>query len=143
MLGSWKYLEKSDPEVFAIIQREEGRQQGSLNMIASENYASPAVLVAAGSCLTNKYAEGLPGRRYYGGCEHVDEVEALAIKGGISEHDDGDIVDILENLGVKLKKTGKQFMGRCPFHNDKEPSLSVSREKGLWNCFVCDIGGDT
>ena len=79
MLGSWKYLEKSDPEVFAMIQREEDRQQGSLNMIASENYASPAVLVAAGSCLTNKYAEGLPGRRYYGGCEHVDEVESLAI----------------------------------------------------------------
>src|SRR4030042_7033081 len=49
-------------------------------MIASENHASPAVLVAAGSCLTNKYAEGLPGKRYYGGCEHVDEVESLAIE---------------------------------------------------------------
>ena len=79
MLGYWKYLEKSDPEVYAIIQREEHRQQSMLEMIASENHASPAVLVAAGSCLTNKYAEGLPGKRYYGGCEHVDESETLAI----------------------------------------------------------------
>jgi len=80
MLGYWKYLEKSDPQVYAIIQREEHRQQSMLEMIASENHASPAVLVAAGSCLTNKYAEGLPGKRYYGGCEHVDESERLAVK---------------------------------------------------------------
>ena len=80
MLGSWKYLERSDPEVFAMIQREEHRQQSMLEMIASENHASPAVLVAAGSCLTNKYAEGLPGKRYYGGCEHIDEIESLAIE---------------------------------------------------------------
>ncbi|MBN1765335.1 MAG: serine hydroxymethyltransferase [Sedimentisphaerales bacterium] len=63
-----------------MIQKEEHRQQSMLGMIASENHASPAVLVAAGSCLTNKYAEGLPGKRYYGGCEHVDEVEELAIE---------------------------------------------------------------
>lgn len=80
MLGYWKYLEKSDPEIYAMIQREEHRQQSMLEMIASENHASPAVLVAAGSCLTNKYAEGLPGKRHYGGCEHVDEVETLAIE---------------------------------------------------------------
>lgn len=80
MLGSWKYLENSDREVFDIIQREEHRQQSMLEMIASENHASPAVLVAAGSCLTNKYAEGLPGKRYYGGCEYVDEAETLAIE---------------------------------------------------------------
>ncbi|MBN2210607.1 MAG: serine hydroxymethyltransferase [Sedimentisphaerales bacterium] len=79
-MGYWKYLEKSDPEVYAIIQREEHRQQSMLEMIASENHASPAVLVVAGSCLTNKYAEGLPGKRYYGGCEHIDEVETLAIE---------------------------------------------------------------
>lgn len=79
MLGYWKYLENSDPEIYGLIQREEHRQQSMLEMIASENHASPAVLVAAGSCLTNKYAEGLPGRRYYGGCEHVDDVETLAI----------------------------------------------------------------
>ena len=80
MLGSWRYLEKSDPEIFGIIKKEERRQQSGLEMIASENYASPAVLVAAGSCLTNKYAEGLPGKRYYGGCEHIDEIETLAIE---------------------------------------------------------------
>jgi len=80
VLGYWKYLQKSDPEVYEIIQKEEHRQQSMLEMIASENHASPAVLVAAGSCLTNKYAEGLPGKRYYGGCEHVDEVEELAIE---------------------------------------------------------------
>ena len=80
MLGYWKYLEKSDPAIYAMIQREEHRQHSMLEMIASENHASPAVLVAAGSCLTNKYAEGYPGKRYYGGCEHVDEVESLAIE---------------------------------------------------------------
>ena len=80
MLGYWKYLQKSDPVVYDLIQKEENRQQSMLEMIASENHASPAVLVAAGSCLTNKYAEGLPGKRYYGGCEHVDEVESLAIE---------------------------------------------------------------
>jgi glycine hydroxymethyltransferase len=80
VLGSFQYLQQSDPEVFEIIKREEIRQQSMLEMIASENHASPAVLVAAGSCLTNKYAEGLPGKRYYGGCEHVDESEALAIE---------------------------------------------------------------
>ena len=79
MLGYWKYLERSDPEVYRIIQREEHRQQSMLEMIASENHASPAVLVAAGSCLTNKYAEGLPKKRYYGGCENIDDVEQLAI----------------------------------------------------------------
>ena len=80
MLGYWKYLQKSDPAVYGLIQKEEHRQQSMLEMIASENHASPAVLVAAGSCLTNKYAEGLPNHRYYGGCEHVDEVETLAIE---------------------------------------------------------------
>jgi len=73
-------LAKSDPEVYDIIQREHERQQSTLEMIASENHTSAAVQEAAGSCLTNKYAEGLPGKRYYGGCEHVDEVENLAIE---------------------------------------------------------------
>jgi len=80
VLGYWKYLEKSDPEIYDVIQKEEHRQQSMLEMIASENHASPAVLVAAGSCLTNKYAEGLPKKRYYGGCEYVDEAETLAIE---------------------------------------------------------------
>jgi glycine hydroxymethyltransferase len=72
-------LQKTDPEVWQAIAGEQARQQQGLEMIASENYASPAVMAAQGSVLTNKYAEGLPGRRYYGGCEFVDVVERLAI----------------------------------------------------------------
>jgi len=72
-------LEQADPEVWQAIQGERERQQLGLEMIASENYTSAAVLAAQGSVLTNKYAEGYPGRRYYGGCEFVDVVERLAI----------------------------------------------------------------
>ena len=71
-------LQQQDPEVYQAIVAEEHRQQDGLEMIASENYTSPAVMQAVGSVLTNKYAEGYPGRRYYGGCEHVDVVETLA-----------------------------------------------------------------
>src|SRR5216683_7829407 len=73
-------LRQADAEVWQAIQNERRRQQQGLEMIASENYTSPAVLAAQGSVLTNKYAEGYPGRRYYGGCEHVDVVEKLAIE---------------------------------------------------------------
>src|SRR5262249_30487660 len=72
-------IEQQDPAVWEAIAAERKRQQSGLEMIASENYTSPAVLAAQGSVLTNKYAEGYPGRRYYGGCEHVDVVERLAI----------------------------------------------------------------
>jgi glycine hydroxymethyltransferase len=72
-------LSAIDPEVFAAIQAENRRQEEHIELIASENYTSPAVLEAQGSQLTNKYAEGYPGKRYYGGCEHVDVVEQLAI----------------------------------------------------------------
>src|SRR5262245_43806156 len=72
-------LHHSDPEVFAAIAAEEARQRDDLELIASENYTSAAVMEAVGSVLTNKYAEGLPGRRYYGGCQHVDVTERLAI----------------------------------------------------------------
>ncbi len=73
------FLERSDPEVADIIRREEDRQRLGLELIASENYTSAAVLEAMGSVLTNKYAEGYPGKRYYGGCHVVDEAENLAI----------------------------------------------------------------
>ena len=72
-------LQKVDPEIAAAIALEKGRQQNKLELIASENFVSPAVMEAQGSVLTNKYAEGYPGKRYYGGCEHVDVVEQLAI----------------------------------------------------------------
>jgi glycine hydroxymethyltransferase len=71
-------IERADPEVWQAIAGERRRQQQGLEMIASENYTSPAVLAAQGSVLTNKYAEGYPGRRYYGGCEYVDVAERLA-----------------------------------------------------------------
>ncbi|WP_442484502.1 serine hydroxymethyltransferase [Aeoliella sp. SH292] len=72
------FIEEQDPQLWAAIAGEIERQQDGLEMIASENYTSPAVMQAAGSVLTNKYAEGYPGRRYYGGCEYVDVVEDLA-----------------------------------------------------------------
>jgi len=72
-------VEHTDPEVWAAILAENRRQEAHIELIASENYASPAVMAAQGSQLTNKYAEGYPGRRYYGGCEHVDVIEQLAI----------------------------------------------------------------
>ncbi|NIE61678.1 serine hydroxymethyltransferase, partial [Burkholderia sp. Ax-1735] len=68
-----------DPEIFAAIEQENRRQEDHIELIASENYTSPAVMAAQGSQLTNKYAEGYPGKRYYGGCEYVDVVEQLAI----------------------------------------------------------------
>ncbi len=72
-------IEQTDPEVWAAIQAENARQEHHIELIASENYASPAVMQAQGSQLTNKYAEGYPGKRYYGGCEFVDVAEQLAI----------------------------------------------------------------
>ncbi|HVR53172.1 MAG TPA: serine hydroxymethyltransferase [Pseudorhodoferax sp.] len=72
-------IEQTDPELHAAILAENRRQEEHIELIASENYASPAVMAAQGSQLTNKYAEGYPGRRYYGGCEHVDVAEQLAI----------------------------------------------------------------
>ena len=73
-----KAIEKQDPTIFAAMRGELARQETGLEMIASENFVSPAVMQAMGSVLTNKYAEGYPGKRYYGGCEYVDEVERIA-----------------------------------------------------------------
>lgn len=79
-MGSMSTLHEFDPELGAAIAAEGQRQQDHLELIASENYTSPRVLEAQGSVLTNKYAEGYPGKRYYGGCEHVDVAESLAIE---------------------------------------------------------------
>ncbi|MFN3500364.1 MAG: serine hydroxymethyltransferase, partial [Pannonibacter indicus] len=73
-------LADADPDIFGAIQKEAGRQQHEIELIASENIVSKAVLEAQGSVLTNKYAEGYPGKRYYGGCQYVDIVETLAIE---------------------------------------------------------------
>ena len=71
-------LSEVDPEIAAVLDQELARQQGTLEMIASENFVSRAILETQGSVLTNKYAEGYPGKRYYGGCEVVDIAENLA-----------------------------------------------------------------
>ncbi|MGZ8578614.1 MAG: serine hydroxymethyltransferase [Actinomycetota bacterium] len=77
--GDWEALKTTDPEVAEAVANELARERRTIRLIASENYASPAVLAAVGSTLNNKYAEGYPGRRYYGGCEFIDVVEQLAI----------------------------------------------------------------
>ena len=79
MFDRSRTLDQVDPELWAAIQKENVRQEQHIELIASENYTSPAVMQAQGTQLTNKYAEGYPGKRYYGGCEHVDVVEQLAI----------------------------------------------------------------
>ena len=73
-------LKTSDPEIYSAIDQEEKRQRRNINLIASENYASKSVMEAQASVMTNKYAEGYPGKRYYGGCEHIDVAEGLAIQ---------------------------------------------------------------
>ncbi|PKO56229.1 MAG: serine hydroxymethyltransferase, partial [Betaproteobacteria bacterium HGW-Betaproteobacteria-21] len=80
MFSSQDTLAKVDPELWAAVQAENRRQEDHIELIASENYVSHAVMEAQGSQLTNKYAEGYPGKRYYGGCEHVDVAEQLAIE---------------------------------------------------------------
>ena len=78
-IDSIGFVSSFDPELAAMMDREFSRQKDGLELIASENFASPAVIAAMGSILTNKYAEGLPGKRYYGGCQYVDEIEQLCI----------------------------------------------------------------
>ena len=79
MFNSADRIADIDPQLAQAIEAEKRRQEEHIELIASENYTSPRVLEAQGSVLTNKYAEGYPGRRYYGGCEHVDVAEQLAI----------------------------------------------------------------
>src|SRR3989304_2074099 len=79
MFSASQTIAKFDPELFKAMEAERQRQEDHIELIASENYASPAVMEAQGSVLTNKYAEGYPGKRYYGGCEYVEIAEQLAI----------------------------------------------------------------
>src|SRR3989338_10346503 len=75
-----RMLKKTDPEIFKAIERELKRQQHNIELIASENFASVAVLEAQGSVLTNKYAEGYPAKRWYGGCKYIDMAEEIAVR---------------------------------------------------------------
>lgn len=80
MFSAQNTLKQIDPDLWGIIEQENQRQEDHIELIASENYVSHAVMTAQGSQLTNKYAEGYPGKRYYGGCEYVDLAEQLAIE---------------------------------------------------------------
>ena len=114
---------KNDPEVYKILEQETERQQQKLELIASENFVSPAVLEAAGTPLTNKYAEGYPGKRYYGGCEFVDMAEDLARErlkqlfsaeyANVQPHSGSQA-----NMGVlmTLMKPGDKFLGLSLAH---------------------------
>ena len=111
-------LEEADPEVFDAIRKELGRQRDKIELIASENIASPAVLEATGSVFTNKYAEGYPGKRYYGGCEYADIVENLAIDRA-KELFGCDFANVQPNSGSQMNQAvflallepGDTFMG--------------------------------
>jgi glycine hydroxymethyltransferase len=111
-------LRRQDPAIYASIQREIARQNDGVELIASENFVSPAVLQAMGTPLTNKYAEGRPGKRYYGGCEFVDEVETLAIDRA-KELFGADWANVQPHSGatanhavyLTLMKPGERFLG--------------------------------
>src|SRR5687768_8389961 len=103
-------LEKTDPEVWAAIEGERARQEAHIELIASENYASPAVMEAQGSPLTNKYAEGYPGKRYYGGCEFVDIAETLAIE-RVKRIFDCDFANVQPHSGAQANAA--VFMALC------------------------------
>lgn len=114
---------KSDPEIFEVLSSEINRQQEKLELIASENFVSPAVLAAAGSVLTNKYAEGYPGKRYYGGCEYVDMAENLA-RERLKKLFGAEYVNVQPHSGSQanmaafmvLLKPGDKFMGLSLAH---------------------------
>ncbi len=114
---------KNDPEVFQILNNEIERQQNKLELIASENFVSPAVMEAAGSPLTNKYAEGYPGKRYYGGCEFVDMAEDLA-RDRLKKIYDAEYVNVQPHSGsqanmavlMTLIKPGDKFLGLSLAH---------------------------
>jgi glycine hydroxymethyltransferase len=98
---AWAPLAEVDPDLWAAMQRERERQRWNIELIASENYAFASVLEAQGSWLTNKYAEGLPGRRYYGGCEFVDEVERLAQERALALFPGAEHVNVQPHSGAQ------------------------------------------
>src|ERR671923_32390 len=103
MYSNAQTLAQFDPELNAAIQAERARQEAHIELIASENYASPAVMEAQGSALTNKYAEGYPGKRYYGGCEFVDVAETLAIE-RVKKLFDCDFANVQAHSGSQMNQ---------------------------------------
>ena len=128
-----------DPEVWAAIQKENQRQHDHIELIASENYASPAVMEAQGSQLTNKYAEGYPGKRYYGGCEYVDIVEQLAID-RVKQLFGAEAANVQPNSGSQanqgvffaMLKPGDTIMGMSLAHGGHLTHGSPVNMSGKW-----------
>ena len=117
-------LAQLDPEIQAVLDSELERQRGTLEMIASENFVPRAVLQAQGSVLTNKYAEGYPGRRYYGGCEFVDVAESLAIERA-KQVFGGDYVNVQPHAGAQANAAALMAMA-----NVGDPILGLSLAHG-------------
>ncbi|PAJ91823.1 serine hydroxymethyltransferase, partial [Burkholderia ubonensis] len=132
-------VENIDPEVFAAIEQENRRQEDHIELIASENYTSPAVMAAQGSQLTNKYAEGYPGKRYYGGCEYVDVVEQLAID-RVKELFGAEAANVQPNSGSQanqgvffaMLKPGDTIMGMSLAHGGHLTHGSPVNMSGKW-----------
>lgn len=140
-----------DPELDAAINAERARQEEHIELIASENYASPRVMEAQGSVLTNKYAEGYPGKRYYGGCEHVDAVETLAIERA-KKLFDADYANVQPHSGsqanaavyMALMKPGETVLGMSLAHGGHlTHGASVSFSGRIYNAVQYGIKGDT
>ena len=132
-------LAQSDPEVWDAIRQENQRQEDHVELIASENYVSRAVLMAQGSQLTNKYAEGYPGKRYYGGCEFVDEVETIAID-RVKELFGAAYANVQPHSGAQanqavflaLLQPGDRFMGMSLAHGGHLTHGSPVTMSGRW-----------
>ena len=145
------HLSNSDPLIANMISAELARQREGLEMIASENFASTAVLEAMGSCLNNKYAEGYPGKRYYGGCEVVDQVEALAIERAKQLFKVGH-ANVQPHSGVQanfcaymaLIEPGDKIMGlSLPHGGHLSHGTSVSHTGKVWKATSYGVRGDT
>jgi glycine hydroxymethyltransferase len=136
---SYEHIARTDPEVYAAIMQEIGRQRDKIELIASENFVSEAVLQAAGTPLTNKYAEGYPGRRYYGGCEYVDIVEELAISRA-KELFGAEHVNVQPHSGAQAN-TAVYFAMLEP--GDKILGLSLSHGGHLTHGMFKNVSGKT
>ncbi|MEC9097435.1 MAG: serine hydroxymethyltransferase [Planctomycetota bacterium] len=130
-------LQSQDPAIFASIQDEEARQRSGLELIASENYTSRAVMEACGSVLTNKYAEGYPGRRYYGGCVHVDTAESIAIARA-KELFGAEVVNVQPHSGSQANTA---VYLSCLEHGDKVLGLDLAHGGHLTHGFHLNVSG--
>src|SRR5579864_3199599 len=132
-------LAQSDPDLWQAITAENRRQEEHIELIASENYASPAVMAAQGTQLTNKYAEGYPGKRYYGGCEYVDIVEQLAID-RVKQIFGAEAANVQPNSGSQanqgvffaMLKPGDTIMGMSLAHGGHLTHGSPVNMSGKW-----------